>query len=48
MIRADIMPTLGKRAVKDIDSADVAALHRQISKRAPMRANRLRACLSHL
>jgi hypothetical protein len=48
MMRADILPALGARAVKDIDGADVAALHRRISKRAPMRANRMTACLSHL
>ena len=48
MMRADILPALGFRAVKDIDGADAAALHRRVSKRAPMRANRVRSCLSHL
>ena len=48
MMRADILPVLGKRAVRDIDGADVAALFRHISKRAPFRANRVRALLSHM
>jgi Arm DNA-binding domain len=48
MMRADILPVLGNRAVKDIDNADVAALHRKITKRAPMRANRVLSVLSHL
>jgi integrase len=48
MMRNDILPRLGSRAVKDVDHADVAALHRQITKRAPARANRARDALSHL
>jgi integrase len=48
MMRADILPAIGSRAIKNIDSADVAALHRRISKRAPLRANRVLSCLSHL
>jgi integrase len=48
MMRNDILPRLGSRAVKDIDHADVAALHRHITKRAPARANRACAALSHL
>jgi integrase len=48
MMRNDILPRLGARAVKDVDHADVAALHRQISKRAPARANRVKAVVSHL
>jgi integrase len=48
MMRNDILPRLGSRAVKDVDHADVAALHRQITKRAPARANRVRDALSHM
>jgi integrase len=48
MMRNDILPRLGDRPVKDVDHADVAALHRQITKRAPARANRARDALSHL
>jgi integrase len=48
MMRNDILPHLGKRPVKDVDHADVAALHRAITKRAPARANRARDALSHL
>ena len=48
MMARDLLPKLGKRLVKEIDGADVAALHRHISKRAPARANRVLAVLSHL
>jgi integrase len=48
MMRNDILPRLGGRPVKDVDHADVAALHRQITRRAPARANRACAALSHL
>jgi integrase len=48
MMRNDILPRLGNRPVKDVDHADVAALHRHITKRAPARANRARDALSHL
>jgi integrase len=48
MMKHDILPRLGKRPVKAVDQADVAALHRAITKRAPARANRACAALSHL
>jgi integrase len=48
MMRNDILPRLGARPVKDIDHADVAALHRAITKRAPARANRARDALSNM
>jgi integrase len=48
MMTRDILPVLGKRLVKEIDAADVVALHRAIGKRAPARANRVLAVLSHL
>jgi integrase len=48
MLRNDILLRLGDRAVKDIDYDDAAALHRHISKRAPGRANRVLATLSHM
>jgi integrase len=48
MMARAILPTLGKRPIKAIDNADVAALHRRIGKRAPTRANRAIALLSHL
>jgi integrase len=48
MMAHDILPRLGARAVKGIDRADIAALHRCISERAPTRANRVLAVLSSL
>jgi integrase len=49
MMANDIGPRLGNRPVKEIDQADVAALHRVITKRgAPSRANRTVAVLSNL
>jgi integrase len=46
MMTRDILPKLGKLAVKDVDHADVVALHREISKRAPTRANRVKTTVS--
>jgi integrase len=46
MMKNDILPRLGDRPVKDVDHADAAALHRTVTKRAPMRANRVRNTLS--
>jgi integrase len=48
MMTRDILPKLGKLAVKDVDHADVAALHREISGRAPVRANRVKTTVSGL
>ena len=44
----DILPRIGRLPVKDVDQADVAALHREVSKRAAIRANRCRATISSL
>jgi integrase len=48
MMKNDILPNLGHLPVKAVDRADVAALHRGISKRAPVRANRVKAVVSSL
>ena len=48
IMRNDVLPVLGDRPVKDVDHADVVALHRKISRRAPGRANRVLAVISHL
>jgi integrase len=48
MMTRDILPKLGRLAVKDVDRADVVALHREISKRAPIRANRVKTVISGL
>jgi integrase len=47
MMANDILPRLGDRPVKEIDRADMEALHREISRRAPTRANRMRDALRH-
>jgi integrase len=47
MMAHDILPRLGDRPVKAIDRADMEALHREISRRAPTRANRMRDALRH-
>ncbi len=44
MMHNDILPKLGRLPVKDIDQADVTAVHREVSRRAATRANRLRRC----
>jgi integrase len=46
MMHNDILPKIGSLAVKDANHADVAALHREITKRAPARANRTKTLLS--
>ena len=48
MIRNDIIPRLGKLKVQDVRHADFDRLHREITKRAPIRANRVIACLSKM
>jgi integrase len=48
MIAADILPVLGKVKVKAVTYADVNDLHRRVSKRAPIRANRVLACASKM
>ena len=48
MIKNDILPRLGKIKVGDVRHVDVERLHREITKRAPVRANRVVACLSKM
>ena len=48
MIKNDILPRLGKMKVRDVRHVDVDRLHREITKRAPIRANRVVACLSKM
>src|SRR5262249_56855978 len=47
-IGADILPALGDTKVAAVTFADVDALHRKISKRAPTHANRVLALLSRM
>src|SRR5262249_44661478 len=44
----DILPVLGATKVAQVTFADVDALHRRISARAPTHANRVVACLSKM
>ena len=48
MMANDILPKFGRLAVKDVDQADVADVHREISKRAPTRANRAKMAISSM
>ena len=48
MINNDILPRLGKMKVGDVRHADMERLHREITKRAPIKANRVVACLSKM
>jgi integrase len=47
-IAADLLPVLGEMKVTAVTHADVDKLHRKISKRAPVHANRVIALLSRL
>src|SRR5829696_8147515 len=47
-IAKDIVPAIGKLKVADVTYSDVAALHRDVSKRAPYHANRMLALLSKM
>jgi integrase len=47
-IAAEIRPALGRLKVAEVTFADVDAVHRTISKRAPWRANRVVALLSRM
>jgi integrase len=47
-IAAQIRPDLGKLKVAEVTFADIDAVHRAISKRAPWRANRVVALLSRM
>jgi integrase len=47
--RNDVLPKLGSRPIREIDQADIAALHRAITKRgAPKQANRTVAAISNM
>jgi integrase len=48
MIRADILPRLGAIKVASVCHDDVAALHRAVTARAPIRANRVLAVASKM
>ena len=48
MIDSDILPSLGKLKVADVRYADIDDLHRKVTKRAPIRANRVAALLSKM
>jgi integrase len=45
-VSVDILPALGRVKIAAVTHADVDALHRKISTRAPTHANRVLACLS--
>jgi len=47
-VAADILPALGEMKVAAVTFADIDALHRKISKRAPTHANRVAALLSRM
>ncbi|HWW35779.1 MAG TPA: integrase arm-type DNA-binding domain-containing protein, partial [Xanthobacteraceae bacterium] len=47
-IRVDILPALGASKVHAVTHADIEALHRRISARAPTQANRVIALLSRI
>jgi len=48
MLARDILPALGRLRVGHVTDADVDAVHRAITKRAPYRANRVVALLSKM
>lgn len=48
MLDRDVLPVLARLKVADVRHADVERLHREISKRAPIRANRVVALLSRM
>jgi integrase len=48
VIENEIQPALGRKLVTAVDHGDVEQLHREISKRAPTRANRVVAVLSRM
>lgn len=47
-IRIDILPALGRMKVPSVTIADIDALHRTITARAPIHANRVTALLSKM
>jgi integrase len=48
IIANDILPALGKIRVADITTAHVAALHQKVTKRGPIKANRVLALCSKM
>jgi integrase len=48
MLEQLILPKLAKRKLSAVTHADIEALHREVSKRAPYRANRMAALLSKM
>jgi integrase len=48
MIERDVLPALGRIKVANVRHADVEKLHRDVSKRAPYRANRVVSLLSRM
>jgi integrase len=48
MIQNDILPRIGAQKVGEVHSGDIAALHKAISARGKVRANRILACCSKM
>jgi len=48
MIVNDILPTIGLRKVAEVDDVDIGAIHKRVSERAPVRANRVLAVASKM
>ena len=48
MILNDVLPALGNQKVADVEYADIDNLHRKITKRAPIRANRVVSLMSKM
>jgi integrase len=42
------LPQIGALKVRDVEHADIARLHRKMSKNSPIRANRMLACMSKM
>ena len=48
ILRNDILPVLGKRKIAAVDTADIERLHATVSRRAPVRANRMLAVVGKM
>jgi integrase len=48
ILRNDILPALGKRKIAVVDTADIERLHAAVSRRAPVRANRMLAVVGKM
>ncbi|MBK1668322.1 hypothetical protein CKO28_09775 [Rhodovibrio sodomensis] len=48
MWKADVKPALGALKVQDVSRSDVRELHRKVTKRGPIRANRVLALVSKM